>query len=139
MLMAVDQSQNALHVLEQAQMAYQDSVAPSPPIAGELVAQRARHFEASVDPGNGQGPAVPSDPRRDDEISQFANHVVTQMFSVGLRLHNARRAAGPGPVSDELLAAAQELDDIIRNTRVIMYRRTGGCRDSDPPPDEITN
>jgi GAF domain-containing protein len=48
MLMVAGDSQNVPGALEQAEAVYRDAAAQLPPVTGEMLAQRARHFAAGV-------------------------------------------------------------------------------------------
>lgn len=60
-----------------------------------------------------QGPAVPR-----ETLSEFANYVVIQLFSVGLTLDSARSIVGDGPASDRIALATEEVDRLIRDIRM---------------------
>lgn len=60
-----------------------------------------------------QSPAVPR-----ETLSEFANYVVTQLFSVGLTLDSAHSIVGDGPAGDRIAMATEEVDRLIRDIRM---------------------
>lgn len=68
---------------------------------------------------DGDQPADQDDADQDDTVSELAHNVVTRLFSVGLRLASARGIVGTGPAGDRITAAADEIDHLIRDVRMI--------------------
>ena len=69
----------------------------------------------------GAGRAAGQPDQFEDLMSRFAADVVHRLFSVGLNLDSARSIAGDGPAADRVVAAAGEVDDIIRDIRTTMF------------------
>jgi hypothetical protein len=75
------------------------------------------------DAGGRNLPGPPEPPTPEDAMSEFACHIVNQLFSVGLSLESARSIVGNGPAGDRIAAATDEVDRMIRGIRTVMFGR----------------
>jgi hypothetical protein len=71
----------------------------------------------SLDRGPAREAASP-----DDTMAHFAEYVVNQLFSVGLRLDSAYSIAGKGPAGDGVAAAIDLVDRLICEVRDRVFR-----------------
>jgi hypothetical protein len=65
-------------------------------------------------------------------MSQFTGEIVYRLFSIGLRLENARSIVGKGAANDRIAAAADELERMIRDIRTTIFKLAGD-REQPPP------
>lgn len=63
----------------------------------------------------------PQKPAPQATVSEFASYVVNRLFSVGLSLDSARSIAGNGPTGDRIVAATDEVDELIRDIRTTVF------------------
>jgi hypothetical protein len=68
-------------------------------------------------------PGLREPPAPKDAMSEFARHIVNQLFSIGLSLESARSIVGNGPAGDRIAAATDEADRMIRGIRTEMFGR----------------
>lgn len=72
----------------------------------------------AVGDADGQDPpGSPESAGRRATFSEFASHIASRLFSVGQKLDSARSIAGDGPAGDRIVAAADEVDQLISDIR----------------------
>jgi hypothetical protein len=76
-------------------------------------------FMSDADASDLPGPLEPAAPK--NTMLELVDYIVTGLFSVGLSLESARSIVRDGPTGDQITAATDEVDRMIRDIRKAMF------------------